>query len=377
MVKGFKQVGDVEKRLVLNMKKEGVSYMKILKITGRSPDTVTKILYPDKKTKKHTQKGAPRKISQKEFGKILKSLRTLQCQKHPQGKEVTADMVLAHAGVWACARTLLREFRRRQIRFFRLKERPILTKDDIKDRKAWALKRKGRSRQAWVRTPHAIIDNKRWPIYGTAVGRAHAARRSVRGAYQLKGQQPESHLVKPKGGNIKFPAPGVMVSAAVINGKIRMWEYIRGPWNGDAAVAMYKGPLVKAMRKAFPAHAKKARAKWLVLEDNDPTGYKCSKAKRAKSDAGIITDDLPRRSPDFNVLDYSLWHAINLTMREQECSWPEGRTETKAEYMTRLRKTAMALPTALVKKCVGDMHKRCRQCLSAKPPGGLFNEGGR
>ena len=51
MVKGFKQVGDVEKRLVLNMKKEGVSYMKILKITGRSPDTVTKILYPDKKTK--------------------------------------------------------------------------------------------------------------------------------------------------------------------------------------------------------------------------------------------------------------------------------------------------------------------------------------
>ena len=52
MVKGFKQVGDVEKRLVLNMKKEGVWYMKILKITGRSPDTVTKILYPDKKTKK-------------------------------------------------------------------------------------------------------------------------------------------------------------------------------------------------------------------------------------------------------------------------------------------------------------------------------------
>ena len=74
------------------------------------------------------------------------------------------------------------------------------------------------------------------------------------------------------------------------------------------------------MRKAFPAHAAKARTKWCVLEDNDPAGYKSSKAKAAKADIGIVTDDLPRRSPDFNVLVYALWHAINLSMRAQECS---------------------------------------------------------
>ena len=87
MVKGFKQVGDVEKRLVLNMKKEGVPYTKILKITGRSPDTATKILRRGKKVNKDRKKGAQRKISPLAFGKILRSLRTLQCRNHGKGKE--------------------------------------------------------------------------------------------------------------------------------------------------------------------------------------------------------------------------------------------------------------------------------------------------
>ena len=97
-------------------------------------------------------------------------------------------------------------------------------------------------------------------------------------------------------------------------------------------------------------------------------------AKRAKSEAGIATDDLPRRSPDFNVLDYALWHAINVHMRAQESSWPPKTFESKEEYMARLRSVALRLPKAFVEKCVGDMRRRCRACLAAKPPGGLFNE---
>ena len=32
----------------------------------------------------------------------------------------------------------------------------------------------------------------------------------------------------------------------------------------------------------------------------------------------MCSEDSPRRSPDLNVLDYSLWHAINERMREEE-----------------------------------------------------------
>ena len=82
-----------------------------------------------------------------------------------------------------------------------------------------------------------------------------------------------------------------------------MWEYVpdhstSGKWNGGAAASIYSGPLVKAMGRAFPNQD----AKWEVLEDNDPAGYKSNEALQAKKNAGIITDNLPKRSPDLNVL---------------------------------------------------------------------------
>ena len=371
MGKGFTHVDDTERRLVRNMKKEGVSWTSIQKITGRSSDTLLNILAPPKGVKKHTCKGAPKKVPPKVFAKLLKSADTLQ--KNAGGKkEVTATMVSKHAGVDICDKTLLAEFHKRGFRFYKLKERPLLTQDDMKARLAWAKGHKSRSSEAWKAKPHAIIDNKHFQMFRNAAGRDHVARRSVRGAYQKKGQLPKQHLVKPKKGNMKFPAKGVAATAAVIKGKIRMWEYVGKSWNGEAAAAMYKGPLVKAMAKAYPEQAAKPYAKWTVLEDNDPAGYKASKGVAAKAAAGIVTDDLPPRSPDLNVLDYALWHAINVKMREKEASFPKDKKESEDEFKARLRKTALGLPTTLVKKCVGDMRRRCQKIIECK--GGLFTE---
>ena len=372
MVKGFSHVTDVERRLVCNMEKEGITWSKMQKITGRSSETLNKILHPLKPVKKDVKKGAPKKLPKPVLEKVLKSMERLQKQNHPKGKEVTAAMALSDAGIRAADRTLQRALEKRNIKFYKLKERQTLTKEDEIARRAWAGKRMRRSKDAWVSKPHAIIDNKHFPLFTTGAGRSHAARRSVRGAYQKKGQAPEPHMVKPKGGNMKFPAPGVTVTAGVINGRIRMWEYVHGSWTAKTAAAMYRGPLVRAMRKAFPEHAAKPRAKWIVFEDNDPTGYKSMTAKAAKAAVGIATDDLPRRSPDLNVLDYALWHTINLRMREQERAWPAEKRESKDEYMKRLRRTALSLPTALVKKCAGDMHRRCRMTFAKN--GGLFAE---
>eukprot|EP00973_Karenia_brevis_P055282 7685894-Karenia_brevis.AAC.1 len=58
-----------------------------------------------------------------------------------------------------------------------------------------------RSAAAWVTQPHAIINDKSFPMYITEAGRDHAARCSVRGAYQNRNQPVQQHLVKPKGQN--------------------------------------------------------------------------------------------------------------------------------------------------------------------------------
>ena len=117
--------------------------------------------------------------------------------------------------------------------------------------------------------PHAVIDNKRYPMYLTCADRQHAARREVRGGYRQRGKAGlKRHLVKPKS-TLKYPVQGVQVAAAVVKGRIRMWHYITGRWTGRKAAEMYKGPLKKCLAKAYPAGVRKSFPKWIVMEDNE------------------------------------------------------------------------------------------------------------
>ena len=55
------------------------------------------------------------------------------------------------------------------------------------------------------------------------------------------------------------------------------------------------------------------------------------------------------------------------------CSCPlANKQETKDAHLKRLRKTAMSLPTKVVKGAVMDMHRRVRKVVAAE--GGLFTE---
>ena len=75
---------------------------------------------------------------------------------------------------------------------------------------------------------------------------------------------------------------------------------------------------------------------------------------------------MPKRSPDFNVLDYRIWANITHCMRREERSWPKRRRETRAEYKDRLRRTALATPRAFIRKAVQDMARRCQLVVEAK-----------
>ncbi len=75
---------------------------------------------------------------------------------------------------------------------------------------------------------------------------------------------------------------------------------------------MYEGPLAKALKEAYPA-----RASYRILEDNDPSGYQCKVAKAAKEDnKKIVQFEIPKRSPDLNVMDYYMWAPIEKKFRE-------------------------------------------------------------
>ena len=66
---------------------------------------------------------------------------------------------------------------------------------------------------------------------------------------------------------------------------------------------------------------------------------------------------------------------VNARMRKTESKWDKGRRETRAQYLARLRKTALRLPRSLIQNSIGDMRKRCERLHNAR--GEHFEEGGR
>ena len=82
--------------------------------------------------------------------------------------------------------------------------------------------------------------------------------------------------------------------------------------------------------------------------------------------------ELPPRSPDLNVLDYSLWAKINQLLREQEAQFHPNKKETMTQFIARLRRTALGLPPSVVRPAVQDMKRRCN--LIAKAEGYLIDE---
>lgn len=381
-VAAFTHMDETEKRLARRwVESDGKTIAEVADLLGRDYSTVHRFVYAVQvkskakaKTKaKATAKakakakavGRPQAITEQMYGKLKATLDYL-LKKSGGESEVTVAMVKAQAACGASERSIREAFHKRGVWFRRLKEKPILTPEDIAERFEFGKRMAKRTKAQWVANPHAIIDNKHFPMYVNRAGRAHAARRCVRGAYRSAQDGLKPHLVKPKA-TLKFPAKSVQVTAAIVKGRVRMWHYVTGRWNGDAAAKMYKGPLAKAVKKAFPG-----KRSWVLMEDNDPAGYKSAKGMEAKAEAKFTTMALPKRSPDCNPLDYSIWAEINTRMREQEASFPSGFKESEAAFLKRLRRTAMNLPEPLVTKAVGDMQRRMKELVGKK--GGLIRE---
>ena len=117
---------------------------------------------------------------------------------------------------------------------------------------------------------------------------------------------------------------------------------------------MYKGPILQTMKQR-----RGEKRRYTVLEDNDPSGYKSKKALAAKAECGVVTINLPRYSPDLNPLDYFLWEEVEQRMARNA---PKG-PETVVSFKRRLRRTALAIPEAVIRKGIADMKGRIGNCF--------------
>jgi transposase len=335
---------------------------------GRDKSVITRLLVKQVPRKKQ---GRPQALTDAQ-AKFLKNKLDQLVRKANCKYTITAKMLLKATRLKVSERCVRDCLHKDNIYFRALREKPVLTKEDMRARLVFARKYHLKTRAWWNKALHASIDGKYFKAYLTGDARVRAAQHATYGAYRAPGKGLEGGYVKPKK-TLQYNTghANILIIAGVGGGKVIMWHnVIGGRWSGQAAADMYSGPLHNALAKNY-----RTMSRFTVLEDNDPTGFKSKKGIKAKTDSKIDILVLPKRSPDLNVLDYSIWKEVNRRLRRQERAWPRRKRESRADYVSRLRRTAVRLPRAFLAKSIGDMRRRCQRLLEAK--GGFFEEGGK
>ena len=171
------------------------------------------------------------------------------------------------------------------------------------------------------------------------------------------------HVKPRKGAKVHFGGI-VMMVVAISATKVIACHHVVGNWNAHQAVDMHANTLVPALRKTYPA-----KKRFLLLEDNDPAGYKSNLAKAAKAAAKIDVLPFPKRSPDLNPLDYAFWDCVNRKLRAQERRFPARKKESHTAFVARLRRTIKSVPSSVLTPMVMSMKRRCVALKAAKGQG--------
>jgi hypothetical protein len=286
-------------------------------------------------------------------------------------REVTLAMVMKRCRVKVCEKVVAQALHKRGYWFRKLRSKMILTPHDVAARYAWSKKYKGNSKMWWRKSVHIHLDNHCFKCATTGFARRLLAKRRVRGVYRKKQKSLRPAHIKPNPKlRLSTGAKGILKMGGVGGGKVLVWETIHGAWSGEQAATMYGSVVAPALKKRY-----QGRGAFTILEDNDPTGNCSKKGIASKAAKKLRVLSIPKRSPDLNVLDYSIWAEVERHMRDQQRKMSKTKHETRAQFERRLDRTAFALPPAYINRAVENMQKRCRLLYEAE--GGLFEEGGR
>lgn len=238
------------------------------------------------------------------------------------------------------------------VRYRPARKKIYLTKKDAQVRKAWAQRMIRRPARYWAEEVHAFMDNKSWPLPLTAKQRGRVRAQKISGHLRLPSEGTEQGFTRPRTSHSFVGLPSINVCAAVAKDRVALWHECGPKWNGGVAAEVYRGPLLKALRRAWGV-----RESYQIVEDGDRKGWQSKKGITAKSEVGIRAITLPPRTPSLMPLDALIWNRIEKKM-EETC--PDG-DESRADFIDRLQSCAKKLPRAFVQRSIA----RTRECIKA------------
>ena len=259
---------------------------------------------------------------------------------------VTWAMVIEEAGLGdaGCHRTLCDTLRRELGVAYRPARKKIgIVEEDAKKRLQVATQWKRKPARFWTQEVHGYVDNKAFVLPLTPKQRKRFRQTRVTGHLRTKAEGLRRGYTQPRQKHSWQGFPSVTVTAMVARDKVIMWHYQDKTWNGQTAAETYEGPMLSALKRVWGE-----RSVYRVVEDGDRKGNQSKKGIAAKRRAHIRALTLPPRTPELMPLDAKLWHQIENRM---DATAPAG-TEAKATFLKRLRRTALTLPKAVVRKAL-------------------------
>ena len=367
MASSFKHFTEKEAELLKRWQAEGKPVREIAGLLQRDETTIRRQMKSARLRGGRPGVGRPRHLSPKEEAKIVRM--TDRMIEQADGEwQVTADMVKKALKLKCCTRVILNALHKHNFYFHAMRQKPMLTKVDVEQRSSFAEEHYRKPATFWTDKVHAFMDNKFFPTYLNAKSRAFARKSRPHGTFRAPGQGLGRGHVKPRKDLKQNFGPSVNVAVAISSKKVLMCHVVSGAWNAKAAVEMYTNALAPALQKEHPG-----KRSFLLLEDNDPTGYKSNKAKDVKKVLGVNVLEIPKRSPDLNPLDYAFWSEVNKRLRTQEAKFADNYTETRCSFARRLRRTILRIGPGTLRPMVSNMKRRCM--LLREASGRYFEEG--
>ena len=243
------------------------------------------------------------------------------------------------------------------VKLRRSREKPQRTAEHEAERKDICGKIRRYPKNYFSETVDLIHDIKKFDTPTTAAARVHLQKQAVKGQLRTRQEGLKPGFTKPNKQRHQInPGGSVKILAGISGDRVVLWEEVGKRWNGDIASEMYHGPIMKILKKK-----RGIKKSYLVVEDNDPTGYKSGKGRAAKKALCIKTVKWPRYSPDLMPLDFSLWQDVQ---RRMDASAPSGY-ESKEAFKKRLRRTALSTPKITVRNMVAKMRSKAKEIYDA------------
>ena len=175
-----KPLEEREAQIIRRMKKVlKLPVTKIALAVDRNKSSVYKAL--DKSFDPQTR-GPKAHLSAKHVNLLVRTIKAM-VKKAKARKEITLAMVKKRTKIKSSERCIREALKARNIKFRKMRSKPILSAQDVKDRFAFSKKHRLKPKSFWQKKVDFYWDLKNWQVYINAAGRAYAAQREVRGAY--------------------------------------------------------------------------------------------------------------------------------------------------------------------------------------------------